>query len=1280
MSSSEPVQEEASKQEEGGEVQGEEKGKEVDVEFQQPLKEAVLPKKNWQVEGEWEKGVSDGGCFNHVTWWKNPQFFLTVAQDSAVTITLTQTGASQNAIGFYILESDGTGRKILYEGDQYVVGKSSFGVSKQVTTSLQIPANEYPYVLMPCTFESNKQGTFSIEVTSNEDVILESCSPERSWLEAHIDGAWKGETAGGCKNFDTFLNNPQYILTVGEGQTTAHIILQQLEDPDFDTLGVYIVSSNKSAGDAKKLVLVNNEDIVLKAPFTSPDEVSLKITLNVGSYVIIPCTFDPEQEAPFTLDVLSDKPVHLKELGAIEAITLQGEWTAHTAGGCMNHTSWRDNNQYFIYAHKDVDFTLKLKQIGGEESIGFYILTSSKGKRRTVVKKEHLVFKSGFYEQKEVSQEVGLAASKYPYILIPCSFDPGYCSKFTISVYPKTSDDEENLQFNLCDDFLLDYSLPGEWKGITAAGCMNYCTWRNNPQFFFSHQLDGQFTFLLSQPKNPQDQKSIGFYVVKKSGNSKLWSVEREDIVAKGAFRKQKEVFCTFDSKGGSEYAIIPCLFRPGWEGEFTLRVFSSCSEDETITFERAPDNNSSSVVLGEWDEATSGGCLNFRTWVSNPHYSLTVTKPVKASLVLVQYGSGKDLNLDGDEMQYEAIGIYINEGDKWGFPKIELPENVVAKSDFENSQDVYVDFFLEPSENPYIVTPCTFNPGVESEFYLQIFHDAEDTDSVILDVVDYGAYLQYLEGQQRKTSELTESDDDKKKEKEKEKEEGGDEKEEKSEAEEETEKEEKEEKSKSDEEKEKEGKVTEEKEGKEDVEKQETDEEKEKLEEKEKESDSDEKEAKPSEGDQTEQKKKPKKETEAGSADESQEKEKKKKPKKETEAGSADETKEKEKKKKPKKETAGESADETPEKEAKEEPQKKSNKKRRKGSSIKKRKSVKRSSGKKKKKGKELKASLRSKSLKKRRQTDPAFLQDLGPGKDSSEVATDKDKVEKGEAEKKAKDTGESSKPEKGEATELQTETDKEKEEKQRERDKDFELKIEEIKGLEKQLLESKQFNEEQENKIEELLRKIEKLKEKAQEAKELEQQKRKEQDKEIKSLREKVEENGKKISELLEEKKQNKKEISELAEILKEVPCPSCSTHFDVMEARKKHKEEMKRMEEERKKPPPSAPPPPPVVLDCPPPQTKRAKLDLSQLNVQKKRLAGALVTPRSENALPAIKNFFGDLLSVKNKLKSANSRVLPPKTEKSEGIWGFNMEKIASRRNAMEFSDEESDDEEW
>jgi hypothetical protein len=57
---------------------------------------------------------------------------------------------------------------------------------------------------------------------------------------------------------------------------------------------------------------------------------------------------------------------------------MQGEWRAKSAGGCLNHSSWRFNPQIFLTVRSRINLTIKLTQEVDEElnHIGFYVAKS----------------------------------------------------------------------------------------------------------------------------------------------------------------------------------------------------------------------------------------------------------------------------------------------------------------------------------------------------------------------------------------------------------------------------------------------------------------------------------------------------------------------------------------------------------------------------------------------------------------------------------------------------------------------------------------------------------------------------------------------------------------------------------------------------------------------------------------------------------------------------------------------------------------------------------------
>jgi hypothetical protein len=67
----------------------------------------------------------------------------------------------------------------------------------------------------------------------------------------------------------------------------------------------------------------------------------------------------------------------------------------------------------------------------------------------------------------------------------------------------------------------------GEWKGVTAGGCGNFPTWKNNPQFSFTIEKGDDVFFTLMQKDTrmsgePESNLNIGFLLLRATGELSL--------------------------------------------------------------------------------------------------------------------------------------------------------------------------------------------------------------------------------------------------------------------------------------------------------------------------------------------------------------------------------------------------------------------------------------------------------------------------------------------------------------------------------------------------------------------------------------------------------------------------------------------------------------------------------------------------------------------------------------------------------------------------------------
>jgi hypothetical protein len=99
-----------------------------------------------------------------------------------------------------------------------------------------------PYIIIPCTFDAGVEQSFTLEIQCDNDVRVEEITPETDWYTTAIESEWDSKTAGGCVNYPTYLNNPQYLLQAQQ-DTTGFVVMTQTDKSDFDDLGLYLINA-----------------------------------------------------------------------------------------------------------------------------------------------------------------------------------------------------------------------------------------------------------------------------------------------------------------------------------------------------------------------------------------------------------------------------------------------------------------------------------------------------------------------------------------------------------------------------------------------------------------------------------------------------------------------------------------------------------------------------------------------------------------------------------------------------------------------------------------------------------------------------------------------------------------------------------------------------------------------------------------------------------------------------------------------------------------------------
>uniref|UniRef100_A0A8C9WL70 Calpain 1, (mu/I) large subunit a n=1 Tax=Scleropages formosus TaxID=113540 RepID=A0A8C9WL70_SCLFO len=167
------------------------------------------------------------------------------------------------------------------------------------------------------------------------------------WNTIKFHGTWRrGSTAGGCRNHpNTFWINPQYKITLLEEDdddpeddevACSFLVALMQKDrrryrrhgQDMHTIGFAIYEFKGCQNiHLKKDFFLAHSSCARSETFINLREVSSRLRLPPGEYLIVPSTFEPSKEADFVLRVFTEKQSETEELDDEISANLEDEIT-----------------------------------------------------------------------------------------------------------------------------------------------------------------------------------------------------------------------------------------------------------------------------------------------------------------------------------------------------------------------------------------------------------------------------------------------------------------------------------------------------------------------------------------------------------------------------------------------------------------------------------------------------------------------------------------------------------------------------------------------------------------------------------------------------------------------------------------------------------------------------------------------------------------------------------------------------------------------------------------
>ncbi|CAG8529681.1 9745_t:CDS:10 [Funneliformis caledonium] len=288
----------------------------------------------FSIHMNWNPELFPYTAIKHSTWPANvklqkdilnlgyyPQFCLEVTNDSEhpspvrllLTKHITVTEENKDYITLHIY-NDTNGEKIYYPRTPWKQG--AYVNSPHILVRFNAPTGVSRYTIVVAQIEKAKSLDFTLKCYCMSKVIL-----------SEISGQWTSQTAGGNASNKTYLNNPEFRVSIMPPTSSDKArLLLMLEGPREYAIDVRMVWSN-----GKRIASLVPKDILMKSTgYRNGFCYCEKDDVKPGDYTIVVSTYEPGLIGDFILTVASNvtfnvTPIPLEGAGMFKEV-IQGQW------------------------------------------------------------------------------------------------------------------------------------------------------------------------------------------------------------------------------------------------------------------------------------------------------------------------------------------------------------------------------------------------------------------------------------------------------------------------------------------------------------------------------------------------------------------------------------------------------------------------------------------------------------------------------------------------------------------------------------------------------------------------------------------------------------------------------------------------------------------------------------------------------------------------------------------------------------------------------------------
>ncbi|KIY50677.1 cysteine proteinase [Fistulina hepatica ATCC 64428] len=296
-------------------------------------------------------------------------------------------------------------------------------------------------ISMLCSYDGcHAENGFSIRALAPSDITLEWVrEPVRPPFEAKVDGRFTAKTAGGNPTYPTFMTNPQYYLRVlptreraAQGARSSVLsfdVQTQRETP----INIAVVWSR---GGERVTELSQKEILATSGPY-SYGTASLKRDSVPANFAVILSTFEPNQTGLYSLCVQSAHPVELQPIAqegaGMYSTTIEGEWTASTAGGSPSSKRYWSNPIYEVDVSVKQMIRLQLERPSSATAINVTMFRAEDIEANSA--SEHVATSGGYDNALAGVCIPETAVMTGRYWIVPSTYNPGVQTRFRMLAY-----------------------------------------------------------------------------------------------------------------------------------------------------------------------------------------------------------------------------------------------------------------------------------------------------------------------------------------------------------------------------------------------------------------------------------------------------------------------------------------------------------------------------------------------------------------------------------------------------------------------------------------------------------------------------------------------------------------------------------------------------------------------------------------------------------------------------------------------------------------------------